>query len=142
MAKRKAKRVYREFTPEEKTRVERARRETEQELPELKAKGRAVKVTHQAARQVLAELRSAREAQGLSLAAVQERSGITREAISKLENSESVNPTVLTLSRYALAVGKQLSIGLVDYDPEVARQMEAAEEIMREDRDVLKRLAE
>ena len=114
MTKRKAKRVHRDLTREEKTRVSKARREIEQELPELKAKARAVRATHQAARRVVAELRSAREAQGLSLAAMQERTGMTREAISKLENSDSANPTVLTLSRYALAVGKRLSIGLVD----------------------------
>ncbi|MEJ7846615.1 MAG: AbrB/MazE/SpoVT family DNA-binding domain-containing protein [Pyrinomonadaceae bacterium] len=33
-------------------------------------------------------------------------------------------------------------IELSAYNPEMARQMEAAEKIMREDRDVLKRLAE
>jgi len=31
---------------------------------------------------------------------------------------------------------------LVPYDPEFATQMEAAEQVMREDRDVLKKLAE
>ena len=33
-------------------------------------------------------------------------------------------------------------IELIPYDPEFAPQMEAAENVMREDRDVLKRLAE
>ncbi|MHC4941162.1 MAG: AbrB/MazE/SpoVT family DNA-binding domain-containing protein [Planctomycetota bacterium] len=33
-------------------------------------------------------------------------------------------------------------IELVPYDPEFANQMEAAERVMREDRDVLKKLAE
>lgn len=33
-------------------------------------------------------------------------------------------------------------ITLTGYDPEFARQMEAAEEIMREDRDLLRKLAE
>lgn len=33
-------------------------------------------------------------------------------------------------------------IELVPYDPEFATQMEAAERVMREDRDVLKKLAE
>ena len=33
-------------------------------------------------------------------------------------------------------------IELTAYDPEVARQMEVAETVMREDRDVLKKLAE
>ncbi len=113
MAK-KAKRIVRKFTPKERERWQKALQEAEAEKDELMAKARAVRATHQVARRVVAELRSAREAQGLSLAAVQERTGMTREAISKLENSDSANPTVLTLSRYALAVGKHLSIGLVD----------------------------
>ena len=33
-------------------------------------------------------------------------------------------------------------IELTPYDPELARQMEVAEQVMREDRDVLKKLAE
>jgi putative addiction module antidote len=33
-------------------------------------------------------------------------------------------------------------IELVPYDPEFARQLEAAERVMREDRDVLRKLAE
>lgn len=33
-------------------------------------------------------------------------------------------------------------IELTPYDPEVARQMDAAEKVMREDRDVLRRLAQ
>lgn len=33
-------------------------------------------------------------------------------------------------------------ITLTGYDPEFARQMEAAEEVMREDRDLLRKLAE
>src|SRR5690606_13578611 len=46
-------------------------------------------------------LRNAREAQGLSLADLSERTGIDRSALSKLENRRNLNPTFATLARYA-----------------------------------------
>ena len=58
------------------------------------------------------ELRAAREAQGLSLADIAERTGLQRAAVSKLENRHNLNPTIGTLSRYAAAVGRQVTFGL------------------------------
>ena len=65
-------------------------------------------------RQALLGLKKAREAAGLSLADVAERSGIDKAALSRLENSVQDNPTVETLSRYAAAVGKKLTWTLQD----------------------------
>ena len=45
---------------------------------------------------------------------MQERTGMSRSAISRLENDELANPTLETLSRYAEALGKQLAIMLTD----------------------------
>lgn len=59
-------------------------------------------------------LKKAREAAGLSLAEVAERSGIDKAALSRLENGIHANPTVETLVRYSAAVGKQMSITLED----------------------------
>jgi transcriptional regulator with XRE-family HTH domain len=39
-----------------------------------------------------------------------ERTGISREALSRLENHEAPNPTVRTLARYAAAVGLELHV--------------------------------
>ncbi len=61
-------------------------------------------------RQVLAALRAERERQGLSLADINERTGIDRAALSRLENNEDANPTLTTLERYAEAVGKQMVV--------------------------------
>jgi DNA-binding XRE family transcriptional regulator len=63
------------------------------------------------------ELKKAREAAGLSLAEVAERSGIDKAALSRLENGVHDNPTVETLMRYAAAVGKKLSRTLQDITP-------------------------
>jgi predicted transcriptional regulator len=56
----------------------------------------------------LAELKKVREAAGLSLADVAERSGIDKAALSRLENGVQANPTLETLVRYATALGKRL----------------------------------
>jgi DNA-binding XRE family transcriptional regulator len=64
--------------------------------------------------QALHELKTVREATGLSLADVAERSGIDKAALSRLENGIQANPTVETLLRYAAAVGKRLRWTLED----------------------------
>jgi DNA-binding XRE family transcriptional regulator len=72
-------------------------------------------------RLALAELKRAREAAGLSLADVAERSGIDKAALSRLENGVHDNPTVETLARYAAALGKRLTWSLQDLPAEPAR---------------------
>ncbi len=110
MAKRQAKRVKRKLTPDEKQRVNKAREKIKEELPEIKRKGRAHKRASLTARKLIATLKEAREQQGLSLADLKERTGMTREAICALENSDSPNPTISTMTRYADAVGMQIAV--------------------------------
>ena len=88
------------------------------ERDEIVAEARRRKHVHDA---IAAELRQAfrllkkeRQAQGLSLADMQSRTGMSRSAISRLENDGSANPTIQTLTRYAEALGKQLAITLTD----------------------------
>jgi DNA-binding XRE family transcriptional regulator len=59
-------------------------------------------------------LRQIRERMGLSLTDVSERSGLTRAAISRLENSWTLNPTLETLFRYTEALGVGLSLTVDD----------------------------
>jgi DNA-binding XRE family transcriptional regulator len=54
------------------------------------------------------ELKQAREAGGLTLAAVSKQTGMDQATLSRLENGRQPNPTVDTLWRYARAVGRQL----------------------------------
>ena len=65
-------------------------------------------------------LKVRREARGLSLTDVSERSGLTRAAISRLENGWTVNPTLETLYRYALALDAHITLAAEDIenDPE------------------------
>jgi predicted transcriptional regulator len=112
MAKRRAKRIHRELTREEKDRWDRANRETESRKEEILAKGRRMKAARNrvnvAVREAMKALRLERKAQGLSLSDVEKRTGIGRAALSRLENETELNPTVVTLTRYAEALGKEV----------------------------------
>ena len=114
MGKRQAKRLRRELTPDEKQRWQCARQEAEREKDETLAKGRRIKAAHNrievAVRDALKMLKAERLVQGLSLSDVEEISGIGRAALSRLENETEANPTVVTLTRYAEALGKRLVV--------------------------------
>jgi DNA-binding phage protein len=64
--------------------------------------------------ELVAQLKAAREAKGLSLSDVEQLTGMDRSALSKLENGQRANPTVETLVRYAEALGKRLVVSLAD----------------------------
>lgn len=67
---------------------------------------------------LMATLKGRRQARGLSLTDVSERSGLTRQAISRLENGWDNNPTLETLYRYALALDAGLTLGVEEVEPE------------------------
>jgi ABC-type phosphate transport system auxiliary subunit len=69
---------------------------------------------HRRLSEALKLLRRERERQGLSLADVQQRTGIDRSALSRLETATEPNPTFNTLQRYANALGKEFVVALVD----------------------------
>jgi DNA-binding XRE family transcriptional regulator len=56
-------------------------------------------------RALAVRLRALRERLGLSLTDLSERTGMTRAAISRLENGWNLNPTLETLFRYTEALG-------------------------------------
>ena len=94
------------------------RRQLDSENAEILAEARRHKAAHDA---VAADLRKAFEllkaerlSQGLSLADMRARTGIGRSAISRLENDPEANPTIATLTRYADALGKRVTIALID----------------------------
>ncbi len=67
---------------------------------------------------LMAKLKDRRTVMGLSLADVSERSGLTRQAISRLENGWNVNPTLDTLYRYSLSLDAGITLGLEEIEPE------------------------
>jgi DNA-binding Xre family transcriptional regulator len=64
--------------------------------------------------QVMASLKKERERQGLTLAELSTRTGIDQAALSKLETGSNSNPTLETLYRIALALGKVITCVLQD----------------------------
>jgi hypothetical protein len=114
MVNRRAKRVRREMTAEESRRWERSLEEAQREKEQILAEGRRVKAAHNrlkvALRDALKFLKAERQAQRLSLSDVEQRTGIGRAALSRLENETEPNPTVVTLTRYAEALGKRLVV--------------------------------
>lgn len=103
----------RPLTDEEKLKYRAIRRQVADELPDLTRRARAAK-PRILLKRVLQALKDEREKQGLSLADVNERTGIDRGSLSKLENDQDPNVTMNTLLRYADAIGKTLTVQIED----------------------------
>lgn len=88
-----------------------------EEKSQLIEQAREVFRRHHAIRQIVSALKAEREAQGLSLADIDARTGIGRSNLCRLENATSANPTIETLQRYAAALDKQILVTLADADP-------------------------
>ena len=115
---RQAKRIKRTLTDAQRQKYRKMREQLDEEKDEILAEARRRKTAHDAAaadlRQAFQVLKAERIAQGLSLADMRNRTGIGRSALSRLENDETANPTIVTLTRYADALGKKLSIALAE----------------------------
>jgi DNA-binding phage protein len=118
MPRREARHSRRPLTAEERARVEEARRLVALDEAELKQQGRQYKREYESAQAALHEalklLKAERLKMGLSLSDVEQRTGIGRPNLSRLENEAEANPTIGTLTRYAEALGKRLLIVLAD----------------------------
>jgi transcriptional regulator with XRE-family HTH domain len=60
----------------------------------------------------VARFKAVRESQGLTLAAVAERMGVDAPALSRLETGKMLNPTLATLHKWAVALGRKLEVDL------------------------------
>src|SRR2546421_9502077 len=93
----------RKLTPEEAADYEQIRRQVMEEIPPAKTS---------LVCETTLKLRRLREELGLSLANLEDRTGMTRANLCRLEN-ESRNVQLRTLERYAHALGYQIEIHLV-----------------------------
>ena len=116
MAKRQmGKRIYREPTAEQAEKYRRIREMIASEIPEIREEARLIRQGRQAKLgEAISLLKAEREIRGLSLADIGDRTGLSKSAISKLENKEEANPTVNTLTKYADALGMNLGIVLTE----------------------------
>ena len=104
----------RRLTREEAAKYKDIRRKIAKELPDLIVRHHERKAALDQLRDLLIQLKAAREAKGLSLSDLTDLTGMDRSALSKLETGQRANPTVETLIRYAEAVGKRLVVTLSD----------------------------
>ena len=118
MPRREAKHIRRELTDAQRARVAEARRLIQGEAAEIRRKAKKYKQERDAAQATLTDaarlLKDERVRQGLSMADIQQRTGIDPPNLSRLENDADANPTIATLTRYAEALGKKLLIVLSD----------------------------
>jgi DNA-binding phage protein len=108
MVNRKAIRV--EASPEYAERARQALREELEHREETQAQVNEVFAQLEATKATIDRLRCERVRQGLSLADIESYTGMTRAAISKLENHHTKNPTLQTLCRYAAAMGMRIDL--------------------------------
>lgn len=104
----------RKLTTEEAAKYDAVRKQVADELPELIERHHRRVSSLDQVDELVKQLKSAREEQGLSLADVTELTGMDRSALSKLETGQRPNPTIETLVRYAGAVGKRIVVSLDD----------------------------
>jgi len=111
-----AKRIVRPLTADEAARVERARGAVKQQRDQIQRGGQQQLKTWMAMRKdvdaTIEALKRQRERLGLSLADVEQRSGLRKSVLSRLENDKRANPTLLTLQRYVTAVQLTLTTHL------------------------------
>ena len=108
-------------TPEDLARIQAIREKFQSEKPDMEqllASGDYTDPiplgTYLETKALLHCLKQERELAGLSLADVASLTGMDKATISRLENGHQQNPTVETLSRYAMAIGKQLTWAFTD----------------------------
>jgi DNA-binding XRE family transcriptional regulator len=108
-------------TPEELARLKATREKFQQQRPTLEQLVQSGETdepvplgAYLETKVLLQRLKKERANAGLSLTEVAERAGMDKAAISRLENGRQANPTVATLWRYAMALGKQITWSFAD----------------------------
>jgi ribosome-binding protein aMBF1 (putative translation factor) len=107
-----AKHTHRKLTDAEREQVHEARQAFDADRDTIVAQGQALRERMERLQDAVRLLKAERQAQGLSLADMEMRCGMTRTALSRLENDPHPNPTVSTLARLAQALNVELTLRL------------------------------
>ena len=75
-----------------------------EDIAAARSVAKKLKAERKAIAELVSQLREHREKSGVSLNELSARTGIQKSALSRLENSVALNPTMLTLQRYAAAI--------------------------------------
>ena len=109
-----AKHTHRKLTSAELKRSRAARASVDADKDRLITVGQRIFAQHERLLLALKVLKAERERQGLSLSELACRTGISKGSLSRLENESRPNPTIDTLHRIAVALGKEVLITLTD----------------------------
>ena len=105
------RRVVIKLTPAQQVSEEKFLAEVEAEREEILEMGRQHKAQRKERAQSLANrLRQLREQRGFSLAKVARLSGMTRQAVHRIETGENTNPKIDTIARIAQALGGEFTV--------------------------------
>lgn len=110
----KLKRIYKKMTEAEKAEYDELIEQLDAERPEIEAWAHQVMRRSDAIDGILKTLAGVRRRRGLTLAEVDEASGLGRSNISRLENGHNPNPTLETLLAYAQGLGVEVRLLVVD----------------------------
>jgi DNA-binding Xre family transcriptional regulator len=112
------KRATLTLTDEQRRTLARLTTEADRERPEVLAEAQRVFAADSAVqvelRGVFSLLRAVRKDQGVSLNELAARTGISKPALSRMENDPAPNVQLNTLVRIAAALGKELRVSLSD----------------------------
>ncbi|HEX6986365.1 MAG TPA: helix-turn-helix transcriptional regulator [Planctomycetaceae bacterium] len=101
-----------------RSRIDEVRRQVEADLPALMSEARRARAAHEAAlapaRLAIGLLKAEREAQGVTLADLESRTGVPVSELRRLEDDLTAVHSLAMLNRYAAALGKRLTITLSD----------------------------
>jgi DNA-binding Xre family transcriptional regulator len=118
-----------DWTPEDRARHKAVRAQFQRDKPSLEQllasgeyEGPFPLGVYYGAMSILALLRPAREAAGLSLTDLEAKTGIDRSALSRLESGQTHNPTLHTVLRYLAALGKTLECSLAELPESMAKE--------------------
>jgi DNA-binding XRE family transcriptional regulator len=107
-----------EYTPEMKAKRAKAWAQIEKDKGAILARARQIRDEELEARatdgwrRFLGSLREERQRQGLSLDQLSEATGISKPALSNIENGVNNNPKINTVQRIAAALGKIVAFSL------------------------------
>lgn len=112
------RRIIMDLTDQQRESLKNVDAEVEKEKKDIAKKARQAFAEQKAFETELTKvaysLAAAREQRGISLTKLAELTGMTRQALSRIERGENKNPTFSTLQRIATALGKQVIIKLQD----------------------------
>lgn len=118
MVQIKIKRVYGKLPPDLAERARRAAEQIERDPSSYHdVNGPMVMGDHWELMFTISDLKKERLKQGKSLAEIEAACGVKASTLSRLESGKVKNPRLATLSRYARALGRRLSLQVARPEP-------------------------